>query len=213
MTRILVADDHPVARAGSRHCLKAEPGITEIGEVSTGGTELLDRLGISHWDLLLLDIQVSGRNGVEILHEVISHHPELPVLVMSALSESQYARMVIREGARGYLSKSDNLAELLKAVRVVLAGRRYVSRTLAETMAIDLESRFDPNLPPHDRLSIRERQVFVKLAGGDGVSAIAQELLLSVKTVSTYRTRILEKMGFESNADITGYALRHNMSC
>ena len=130
---------------------------------------------------------------------------------MSGLSEAQYARVVIREGARGYLCKTGDLAELLRAVRVVLAGRRYISNTLAEAMAADLESNLDPNQPPHDRLSVRERQVFAKLAAGDGVSAIARELILSVKTVSTYRTRILEKMGFQSNAEITCYAILHDM--
>jgi DNA-binding NarL/FixJ family response regulator len=210
VTRILIADDHPVVRAGSRRCLESEPGITEIGEVPTGA-DMLELLDASQWDLLLLDIHLSGRYGIATLRDVITRHPQLPVLVMSALSEAQYARLVLREGAKGYLCKSGNLTDLLKAVRVVLAGRRYISNTLAETMASDLESRFDLNQPLHDRLSARERQVFVKLAAGDGVSAIAQELVLSVKTVSTYRARILEKMGFKSNAEITGYALQHSM--
>jgi two-component system, NarL family, invasion response regulator UvrY len=210
MARILIADDHPAVRAGSRRCLEAEPGITEIGEVSTGA-EVLDLLRVSRWDLLLLDIHMPGRNGIDILRDVLRCHPQSHVLVMSGLSEAQYARVVIREGARGYLCKTGDLAELLKAVRVVLAGRRYISNTLAEAMASDLESNLDPDQPPHDRLSVRERQVFAKLAAGDGVSAIARELILSVKTVSTYRTRILEKMGFQSNAEITCYAILHDM--
>jgi two-component system invasion response regulator UvrY len=210
MARILIADDHPAVRAGSRRCLEAEPGITEIGEVSTGA-EVLDLLRVSRWDLLLLDIHMPGRNGIDILRDVLRCYPQSRVLVMSGLSEAQYARVVIREGARGYLCKTGDLAELLRAVRVVLAGRRYISNTLAEAMAADLESNLDPNQPPHDRLSVRERQVFAKLAAGDGVSAIARELILSVKTVSTYRTRILEKMGFQSNAEITCYAILHDM--
>jgi two-component system, NarL family, invasion response regulator UvrY len=211
MTRLLIADDHPAVRAGSRGCLQTEPGVTEIGEVPTGAN-VLDLLITTHWNLLLLDFRASGRYGIDTLREVVCRHPELPVLVMSGLSEVQYARLVIREGARGYLCKSSNLPELPKAVRVVMAGRRYVSNTLAEAMASNLDSNLDPDQPPHDRLSTRERQVFAKLAAGDGVSAIAQDLILSVKTVSTYRTRILEKMGFKSNADITGYAIRHNVT-
>lgn len=210
MTRILIADDHPVARAGSRRCLESEPGVTEIGEASTGA-DLLDRLRMSQWDLLLLDIHMPGGNGMEILRDVVLGHPELRILVMSALSEAQYGRAVIREGAKGYHCKSGNLEELARAVRIVLAGRRYVSNTLAEIMASDLDYKTDPHRPPHERLSARERQVFIKLAAGDGVSTIARELVLSVKTVSTYRSRILEKMGFTSNADMTGYAIRNEM--
>jgi len=191
--------------------LEAEPGITEIGEVATGA-EALDLLLVSQWDLLLLDIHMPGRNGIDTLRDVICRYPALRVLVMSGLSEAQYARVVVREGAMGFLCKTGNLAELLKAVRIVLTGRRYISKTLAEAMASDIESRLDPNQPQHDRLSPRERQVFVKLATGDGITAIARELTLSVKTVSTYRRRILEKMGFESNGDMTGYAIRHNIT-
>jgi DNA-binding NarL/FixJ family response regulator len=210
MTRILIADDHPVVRAGLRRWLEKEAGITEIAEASTGA-EVLDLLLLSQWDLLLLDIRMPGRSGIEVLRDVICLYPQIRVLIVSALSEAQYARLVIREGARGYVCKTGDLAELGKAVRVVLAGRRYVSNTLAEMMALDLESSSEPNQSPHDRLSFRERQVLPMLAAGDGVSAIARELILSVKTVSTYRTRILEKMGFKSNAEITGYAIRHNM--
>lgn len=210
MTRILIADDHPAVRAGTRRCLEAELGVTEVGEASTGA-EVLDLLRLSLWDLLLLDIHMPGRNGIDILREVIRRYPQSRVLVVSALSEEQYAKVVIREGARGYLCKTGDLAELLKSVRVVLAGRRYVSSTLAETMASDLKSRLDPHRPLHDRLSARERQVLPLLAAGSGVSAIARELILSVKTVSTYRTRILEKMSFRSNAEITRYAIRHNL--
>jgi two-component system invasion response regulator UvrY len=210
MARILIADDHPAVRAGSRRCLEAEPGITEIGEVSTGAG-VLDLLRVSRWDLLLLDIHMPGRNGIDILRDVLRFYPQSRVLVMSGLSEAQYAKVVIREGAKGYLCKTGDLAELVRAVRVVLAGRRYISDTLAEAMASDLESNLDPDQPPHDRLSVRERQVFAKLAAGDGVSAIARELILSVKTVSTYRTRILEKMGFQSNAEMTCYAILHDM--
>jgi DNA-binding NarL/FixJ family response regulator len=152
-----------------------------------------------------------GCDGIEILREVVSKYPKVRVLIMSGLSEAQYARLVIREGASGYVGKAATPEEFLKSVRTILSGRHYVSDTLADAMARDLEFQHDPVQPQHARLSARELQVFLKIAAGEGVSAIAKELALSVKTVSTYRSRILEKMGLASNADITGYALRNNM--
>ena len=140
---------------------------------------------------------------------VTAEMPKVKILVMSGLPETQYARTIIRAGASGYLSKSSAPTEMIKAVRTVLSGRRYVSAELAEIMASDLDKNMDK--PLHARLSTREFQVFCKLAGGAGVSAIAAELTLSVKTVSTYRSRIMEKLTFKSNADITAYALRHDI--
>jgi two-component system, NarL family, invasion response regulator UvrY len=210
MTRILIADDHSAVRAGYRQFLEAEAAITTIGEAATG-REALEQLLMSDWDVLLLDIHMPDCGGIEILRQVVSKHPKVRVLIMSGLAEAQYARLVIREGASGYVSKAATPEEFLKSVRTILLGRHYVSDTLADAMARDLESRHDPIQPQHARLSSRELQVFLKIASGEGVSAIAKELTLSVKTVSTYRSRILEKMGLESNADITGYALRNNM--
>src|SRR5271170_6221283 len=134
MSQVLIADDHAIVRAGYRQFLEAEPSITEIGEAANGG-EALSQLGRLKWDLLLLDIQLPDRNGLDILAHVVSHHTDVRVLVMSGLPEEQYARNVIRAGAAGYLSKGSSSAELLKAVRQVLSGRRYVSSVLANAMA------------------------------------------------------------------------------
>jgi two-component system, NarL family, invasion response regulator UvrY len=210
MTRILIADDHAAVRAGYRKFLEAVPGLTVIGEAANG-REALEQLLLRDWDVLLLDIQMPDCGGIEILRQVVSKHPKVRVLIMSGLSEAQYARLVIREGASGYVSKAATPEEFLKAVRTILLGRHYVSDALADAMARDLESQNDPIRPQHARLSSRELQVFLKIASGEGVTAIAKEFNFSVKTVSTYRSRILEKMGLESNADITGYALRNNM--
>jgi two-component system, NarL family, invasion response regulator UvrY len=208
MSRLLIADDHAVVRAGYRQFLEAEPGITEIGEAATGQAAL-DMLGQSEWQLLLLDIHMPDRDGIAVLRVVVAEHPQVRVLIMSGLPENQYARIVLRAGASGYLSKTVDPQELLKAVRALMAGRRYVSATLAQSMADDLQFSRDPSRPLHERLSGRELQIFLKIAGGLGISSIAEELTLSVKTVSTYRSRILEKMSFASNADIVGYALRN----
>jgi two-component system, NarL family, invasion response regulator UvrY len=197
-------------RAGYRQFLEADSSISEVGEAASGN-ETLDQLRRQDWDLLLMDIRMPDRSGLDILRHVISGYPDVRVLIMSGLPEEQYARNVLRAGASGYLSKGGTPEEMLKAVRLVLNGRRYVSAALAEAMAGDLESKHDPNKPLHAELSTREFQIFCKLAAGTGVGAIAQELSLSVKTVSTYRTRILEKMNFKSNADITAYALRNGI--
>lgn len=210
MSRVLIADDHAVVRAGYRQFLVADPSITEVGEAASG-SETLDALRRKGWDLLLMDIHMPDRSGLDILKHVTTGYPDVRVLIMSGLPEEQYARNVLRAGASGYLSKGGSADELLKAVHLVLSGRRYVSASLAESMAADLEHPRDQNQPPHTNLSTREFQIFRKLAAGAGVGEIAKELSLSVKTVSTYRSRILEKMGFKSNADITGYALRNGL--
>jgi DNA-binding NarL/FixJ family response regulator len=210
MSRVLIADDHAVVRAGYRQFLEGEHSITEVGEV-TSGSEALDALRRKDWDLLLMDIHMPDRSGLDILKHVTTGYPGVRVLIMSGLPEEQYARNVLRAGASGYLSKGGSSDEMLKAVRTVLNGRRYVSASLAESMAADLENPKDQNQPLHSTLSTREFQILRKLAAGSSVSNIADELSLSVKTVSTYRSRILEKMGFKSNADITGYALRNGL--
>ena len=210
MSRVLIADDHAVVRAGYKQFLEAEPSITEIGEAASG-SETLNALRRKEWDLLLMDIHMPDRSGLDILKHVTSSYPDVRVLIMSGLPEEQYARNVLRAGASGYLSKDGSPEELLKAVRIVLNGRRYVSAALAESMAADLENPRDQNQPLHTALSTREFQIFCKLAAGAAVNRIADELSLSVKTVSTYRSRILEKMSFTSNADMTSYAMRNGL--
>jgi two-component system invasion response regulator UvrY len=210
MSRVLIADDHAVVRAGYKQFLEADPSITDVGEASSG-SEALDALRAKEWDLLLMDIHMPDRSGLDILKHVTSGYPDVRVLIMSGLPEEQYARNVLRAGASGYLSKGGSPEEFLKAVRLVLNGRRYVSAALAESMAADLENPRDQNQPLHTALSTREFQIFCKLAAGSSVGSIGEELSLSVKTVSTYRSRILEKMSFSSNADMTSYALRNGL--
>ena len=208
MPRVLIADDHAVVRAGIRQFLEGEPNIQEIGEAASGN-ETLDKLRGDRWDLVLLDIFMPDRSGLDILKHIQVGHPKVKVLVLSGLPEQQYAVNVLRAGASGYLAKDSAPEELIKAVNAVLGGRRYVSAALAEILVADLGS--DPDKPVHTRLSTREFQIFCKIAAGQGVSDIANELSLSVKTVSTYRSRILEKMNFKTNADVTSYALRNGI--
>jgi two-component system, NarL family, invasion response regulator UvrY len=210
LARILIADDHAVVRAGYRQFLEADSAITEIGECDSGSATL-DALRRQKWDLLLMDIHMPGRSGIDILRHVVSGYPDLRVLIMSGLPEEQYARNVLRAGAKGYLSKDGSAQEFMRAIHLVLAGRRYVSAALAEQMAGELSSEKAKDAPLHAQLSEREFQIFCKIAAGGTVSAIAAELSLSVKTISTYRARVLEKMGFTSNADLTAYALRNGL--
>lgn len=206
--KILIADDHAILRKGLKQLLVEDQAVHEVGEAATG-REALDKLRESQWDLLLLDINMPDRSGLDILRQVHSSYPELRVLVLSGFPEKQYAVNVLRAGASGYLSKEMAPEELLTAVKTVLSGKRYVSAALAELLVTELDT--DTTQPAHAQLSEREFQIFCKLAVGHTVSAIANELCLSVKTISTYRSRLMEKMGFTSNADITSYALRNEL--
>jgi DNA-binding NarL/FixJ family response regulator len=208
VSRILIADDHAVVRAGIRQFLDAEPSVREIGEAASG-RDALEKLHAKEWDLVLLDIYMPDQSGLDILRQIQSDFPRVRVLVLSGLPEKQYAMSVLRAGASGYLPKDAAPEQLIKAVHTVLAGRRYVSPEVAELLVAGMDQ--DPGSPQHERLSTREFQVLSKLAAGRAVSAIAEELQLSVKTVSTYRSRVLEKMGLKTNADLTSYALRHGL--
>jgi two-component system invasion response regulator UvrY len=208
MTRVLIADDHALVRAGLRQYLQQNGRFASIAEASSG-SQTLDMLRGARFDLLILDINMPDRGGLDILKHVRASYPETRVLVLSAYPERQYAVNVLKAGASGYLSKESAPDELMKAVNQVMAGKRYVSSSLAELLVSELDT--DHEKPLHAGLSEREFQIFCKLASGQSVSEIASELSLSVKTVSTYRTRVLEKMSFKSNADITSYALRNGL--
>ena len=197
-----------MVRAGIRQYLETEPSIREIGEAATG-RDTLDQLRAREWDLVLLDIFMPDQSGLDILRHIQNDHPKVRVLILSGLPEKQYAVSVLRSGASGYLPKDSAPEDLLKAVQAVLAGRRYVSAEVAELLVAGMDK--DPGSQQHERLSAREFQVLSKLAAGRAVSEIADELQLSVKTVSTYRSRVLEKMGLHTNADLTSYALRHGL--
>jgi two-component system invasion response regulator UvrY len=208
MATVLIADDHALIRNGLKQLLADDHSIREIGE-SKSGRETIDKLQEQRWDLLILDINMPDRSGIDILRQVRATHPHTRVLVLSGFPEKQYAVNVLRAGASGYLNKEMAPEELLAAVHSVLMGRRYVSPALAELLVNGLDE--DQDKPMHARLSEREFQIFRKLAAGQAVSDIANELCISVKTVSTYRSRVLEKMSFTSNADLTAYALRNEI--
>lgn len=207
MPSILVADDHAVVRAGYRRFLTAD-GYGDIGEASTGA-DVLKQLRARPWNILLLDINLPDRAGMGVLQEAHSIFPLTRILVISGLPEDLYAIEALRAGAAGFLPKDCAPNELVIAVRRVLSGQRYISSRIMEQMAADVGK---PTTPRHEQLSARERQVFDGLAAGATITAIAQELDLSVKTVSTYKTRILEKMSLQSNADMTAYAFRHGLT-
>jgi two-component system invasion response regulator UvrY len=201
---ILIADDHPMVRAGLRSMLAER--YDDTGEAASGA-EALTALGSGHWDLLILDINMPDRSGMDVLREVKTSHPAVKVLVLSVFPEKQYALNVLKAGASGYLAKECAPRDLLDAVRTILLGRRYVSPQTAELLVTDMD--IDGGQPIHTRLSQREFQIFCKLAIGRSVTSIGGELSLSIKTVSTYRARILQKMNLATNADMTTYALRN----
>lgn len=207
--RILIADDHAIVRAGLKQFIADEHDMAVAGEAETGA-QTLEMARAGEWDVVLLDISMPDRSGVDTLKSLRHVKPDLPVLILSGFPEGQYAINLLRAGASGYLNKESAPAELVRAIRTVVAGRRYVSPSLAEILAQDLANPAGER-PLHATLSEREFQIFCKLAGGQAVSKIAGELFLSVKTVSTYRTRILEKMNMKTNADLTYYAIKNQL--
>jgi DNA-binding NarL/FixJ family response regulator len=209
MTRILVADDHPFVRCGVKHVLQDEfPGI-EIGEAATA-PELLEQVGKHQWDMVVLDLTMPGRSGLDALHELKALRPAIRVLVLSMHPEDQFAVRVLRAGAAGYLTKESITDELVQAVRRILAGGKYIRSSVADLLAVQIQ-RGDEDQPPHARLSDREFQVLGMIAKGKTVTTIADELALSVKSISTYRTRILDKLNLKSTADLARYAVHHRL--
>src|ERR1700756_3881174 len=208
MPSVLIADDHALMRTGLRHYLEQDRSINTIGETASGA-ETLQQLRNGQWDLVILDINMPDRSGIDILRHIRSGHPQTRVLEISGFSEKQYAIYALRAGASGYLAKDQAPEEFMPAVHPVLAGRRFASAALTEMLVNALDEPSDR--PLHAALSQREFQILCKLAVGRSVSEIAQELCISVKTVSTYRARVLEKMHLETNADLTTYALRNGL--
>lgn len=208
MSSVLIADDHAMVRAGLRGYLQEDRSIRNIGETASGN-ETLERLRSETWDLVMLDINMPDRSGIDILRHIRSGYPNTRVLIMSGFAEKQYAVNVLRAGASGYLSKDQAPEEIMRAVHTVLAGRRFVSEALSEMLVEALDEPTDR--PLHASLSQREFQILTKLAVGRSISEIANELFLSVKTVSTYRARVLEKMNLQTNADLTTYAIRNGL--
>jgi two-component system invasion response regulator UvrY len=203
MIKILIADDHAVVREGVKRIL-TDQGLYHFGEAATA-EDALTAVRSSDWDILILDLSIPVRGGFAVLEELGLLKPKLRTIVYSMHPEDQFGLRVLKAGAVGYLAKERAPEELIQAIEKVRAGGLYVTETLAETLAAHLKSGDD--LPLHHRLSSREYTVFEQIAKGQSVSQIADALCLSVKTVSTYRARILEKMGLTSNADLTRYAL------
>lgn len=208
MLKVLVVDDHPVVRKGLIQILEGETGIALVGEASEAREMMRLALG-GDWDAVVLDINLPDRSGLEALRDLKAARPDLPVLVLSMYPEEQYALRVLKAGASGYLTKESVVDELVNAVRKVACGGRYVSPTLAERLAEEVASPSEG--PPHKALSDREFQVMLMVAAGKKVKEIAAELGLSVKTVSTYRSRLMQKMGFRSDAQLVAYVLRHGL--
>ncbi len=208
MIKVLVADDHAVVRRGLRQILAETSDILVGGEASTAA-ELWQLVERERWDTVILDIEMPGRSGLELLGELKRQHPKLPVLILTVYSEEQYAVRAIRAGASGFLTKESAPNQLVAAVRKIASGGRFITPELAERLASSLAG--DSDALPHEALSDREFQVLCMIASGKTVSQIGQELSLSVKTISTHRTRILAKMNMKSNSELTHYAIKSRL--
>ncbi len=208
MLKILIADDHAIVRKGLMKILKESDAGISVDEAGYG-QEALARVLQTRYELVLMDISMPGRGGLDVLKEMKSHRPQLPVLMLSMHPEEEYAIRALRAGASGYVTKDSAADELVGAIRKVLSGGRYVSSSLAEKLAFEMEA--DAGKLPHETLSDREYQVLRMIASGKTVTEIGQELSLSVKTISTYRSRILEKMRAKNNAELTRYAFANRL--
>ncbi len=208
MTRIGIADDHPIVREGLKQIIAKTSDLSVVVEASDG-QEVLDKLRKTPVDLLLLDISMPVRNGVDILKQLHAKWPKLKTLILSAHPETKYAVRVFKLGAAGYLTKEGAPKELIGAIRTVLTGKRYISPAFAQHLVLNLDN--DSEKPLHEKLSNRELEVLCLIASGKPLTDIANGLFLSVKTVSTYRSRILEKLHMQSNADLIRYAIQKDL--
>jgi DNA-binding NarL/FixJ family response regulator len=208
MIKILIADDHAIVREGLKQIV-AETSDMVVADEASSGHEVLDKVRSNEYTVVVLDISMPGGDGLNILKQIKKEKLKLPVLVLSVHPEEQYAVRVLKAGAAGYLTKESAPGELISAIRRVSTGRKYVSSLLAEKLAFDLQSEGETSL--HETLSDREFQVMCMIASGKRVKDIGEELCLSVKTISTYRSRILEKMRMKNSAELTHYALKHGL--
>ena len=208
MIRLAIVDDHAIVRAGFREMLNEELGMSIQFEAGTA-EEAQNLLRQHNCDVLMLDLSLPDQNGIDLLRAVKQRHEETQVLIISSFSEERYALSMIRSGASGYLCKDCDRSDLINAIHTVAQGRRYISTNTAELLAREMAGESDK--PAHQELSEREMQVFMRLVRGESVSTIAQVLHLSVKTVSTYRSRLLEKLGVNSNAELATYAHQHGL--
>ncbi|MFO8234222.1 MAG: response regulator transcription factor [Bacteroidales bacterium] len=208
MIKILLVDDHIIVRKGIKQLLEDSEDIRVVSEAGTA-EEMFKIINKQDFDVVILDISLPGRSGVEALKQLKSSFPELPVLILSMHPESQYALRVMKSGAMGYLTKDSVPEELIKAIHKVNKGKKYISTNLAEELANFLNDNIDKL--PHQTLTDREYEVLLKIAEGKSLTGIAQTLSLSVKTISTYRSRILKKMNMKSNSELIKYAMEHHL--
>lgn len=208
MIRIAIVDDHAIVRAGLQQFFAEQIDFQVVAEAATGRAAMeIVRQG--EVDVILLDISMPDQSGVDTLAAIKARAPDLPVLILSGFPEAHYATTLLRQGASGYLNKDCDPEEIVRAIRTVVRGRKYISAGVAEQLANGLASGGDR--PPHESLSERELQVFLRLARGETIGHMADSMSLSVKTVSTYRTRVMEKMSLASNSDLTYYALKNGL--
>jgi len=208
MIKILVADDHAVVRAGIQHFIANIPDM-EIGGEAATAAEALRLVRAENWDIVVLDIGMPDKSGAEALKQIKREKPDLPVLILSMHPENRYAVQILRSGASGYVQKEALATELVEAIRTIMKGHKYINHAVAELLTSDISSASDK--PLHETLSPREYDIFHRMSQGEGTTKIAEDLCLSVKTVSTYRARVLQKMNMTNNADIIYYAIKENL--
>ncbi len=206
--KVIITDDHRIVRAGIKQIVEECPDMASVDEASDG-QELLVKVRKNNYDAILLDLALPGRDGLEILKQLKSEKCRVPVLILSVYPEEQYAIRALKSGAAGYLTKSTAPEELIEAIKKISSGKKYITPALAEHLAAHIDN--DLEVSPHERLSDRELKILCRIASGKTVSVIAGEMFLNVKTVSSYRRRILEKMEMKSNAELTHYAIKNNL--
>jgi DNA-binding NarL/FixJ family response regulator len=208
MIKVLIADDHPIVRIGMKHVMEEDPEIT-IADEASDGDEALDKILNNNFDLVLLDISMPGKDGLDVLKQIKKEKPNLPVLILSIYPEEEFAIRALKTGASGYLTKKSAPYELTTAIRTVLQGKKYISSSMVAILASYLE--VDPQKKPHERLSNREYQVMLKIASGKNVAEIAEELSLNIKTIRTFRTRIMKKMKIKNDVELSRYATQNHL--
>ena len=208
MIRIVIVDDHAIVRAGLRQYFSEQVDFRVTGEAATG-REAMEFVRKGDVDVMLLDLSMPDQSGVDALAAIKARAPDLPVLILSGYPETNYATTLLRQGAAGFLNKECDPEEIVKAIRTVFRGRKYITPAVAELLADGLSG--NPDKAAHEQLSEREFQVFLRLAKGETIGHMADSMSLSVKTVSTYRTRVMEKMKLASNSDLTYYALKNGL--
>jgi len=208
MIKLIIADDHPIVREGLKQIIADSPHFT-VSDEAGNGAELLDKVRKEDFDVIILDLKMPGMDGLDVLKQLKIEKPRIPVIILTVHPEAQYALRILRAGASGYLTKESVSDELITAIKKVYRGGKYISPSLAEKIAFALDTDSEKML--HETLSDREYQVMYMIASGKTVTEIAEELSLSVKTISTYRARILEKMNMKTNAELTRYAFQNSL--